>query len=91
MLSALGVVSQTAFFLSFLISFSFSAEILCCADDGQGTPTGFVKFPGAYQPDEVALSLPEGEEIVNGTDAAAIWWRHGFLGYVPPGPAVWRG
>lgn len=64
---------------------------MCFTYSEPGTPTGFARFPGAYKPDEVALSLPEGEEIVNGSDAAAIRWKHGFLSYVPPGPPVWTG
>jgi len=61
------------------------------ADSKTGKPTGFAKFPGTYKPDEPALSLAEGEEITNGSDAAAIRWKHGFLSYVPPGPTVWTG
>ncbi|KAJ4301434.1 hypothetical protein N0V90_003526 [Kalmusia sp. IMI 367209] len=52
-----------------------------------GTPTGFVKFPGAYEPDDIGLLLPFTQDVEMGLPIEQLRLTE----YKAPGPAVWQG
>jgi len=61
------------------------------ADAKKSAPRDFARLPRTHERSKPAFSRLEREAIRNGSDAAAISWKHGFLSYVTPGPPVWTG
>ncbi|KAF2877693.1 glycosyl hydrolase family 61-domain-containing protein [Massariosphaeria phaeospora] len=76
--------SETEFYVN-------CAQVNILGPGGGTPPKSFARFPGTYKVDEPALSLPDGEQIVDSKARNGVRWLHGFLAYVPPGPTVWTG
>ncbi|GAB1316351.1 hypothetical protein MFIFM68171_06561 [Madurella fahalii] len=55
---------------------------------GGGTPTEFVRFPGAYQAEDPGLLVPANQDLMGGPVKVEDMK---LTEYKPPGPAVWTG
>jgi len=55
---------------------------------GGGQPTEFVKFPGAYQPEDPGLLVPQDQDLMGGPVKPQDMK---LMQYKAPGPAVWAG
>lgn len=55
---------------------------------GGGTPTGFARFPGTYQPEDPGLLVPLDQDVGYGRVKAPDFK---LMQYKAPGPAVWTG